>query len=126
MPRCSCPTPNGSNGPSACASRRPGCLPRPGSRRSSTPLPDREGGEQVDDAFGAVDADVGGVAYLRNLCRAGDDAACDPPLFAPLPNDVERRQVPEVVAGEQHRGGAVAEGPQRAALVEAGQANLED
>jgi hypothetical protein len=85
-----------------------------------------EGGQERHDAGGAVDREVGGRCHFRHLrARAGDDAAGDA-FGAELAERGEGPQVPEVVAGEQHRARRPfrGQGPQRGPLVHTGRAQL--
>jgi hypothetical protein len=77
--------------------------------------------------MGAVDHEVGGLRYLRRLrALAGNRAAWDA-VAAKAADRGEGRQVPKVVAAEQHRGRRALPGerPQGGALVHAGRPELE-
>src|SRR4051812_40241780 len=83
--------------------------------------------QQVDDAFGAVDDEVGSLGdpgHLRR--RAADQQPRHTGLTTGL-DGVERGEVPDVVTGEKHRARLplIDQPTQGAALVEAGWAQFQ-
>jgi hypothetical protein len=77
--------------------------------------------------MGAVDHEVGGLRYLRRFRALAGDRAAGNAIAAKAADRGEGRQVPKVIAAEQHRGRRPLPGerPQGSALVHAGRPELE-
>ena len=77
--------------------------------------------------MGAVDHEVGGFCYLWRFGALARDRAAGDAVAAKAADRGESRQIPKVIAAEQHRGRRALPGerPQGGALVHAGRPELE-
>jgi hypothetical protein len=86
-----------------------------------------QGGQKPDDAGGAVDDKVRGLRHLRRFRALAGDGTAGDAVGAQVAERGEGREVPQVIAAEQHGAGRAFGGkvPQGGSLVHAGRPQLE-